>query len=149
MKKVSWPKTLAATRKAAGLSQSQAAEIVKTAVRNYKYWESGESAPIPAAQAGILKAIRNSRRVPVRRKRAKIEREHHLFYDHDKGWIFRCTLGGDSKKQGQRIKRIMRTHNVIRAIERRDNLIREWRTLGFTVELRMKKEEGGYFTMAE
>lgn len=58
--KSNFPESLKAARKAAGLNQDWAADLVGVSKRAYCDWERGNVTPHPYMQQGVLNALQNA-----------------------------------------------------------------------------------------
>lgn len=131
--------SLAALRRAFGMNQMKAAELVQVTDRTIRLWESGTVTPAEIVQKGALAALRHGRNPPSKRRLDALARNHHLHWEEHKGWMLRLTINVGSKIVGKRVKIRLRTFVLDDAKKRRELVIASYRTLGIKVNPRIQK----------
>ncbi len=109
---------------------------------------AGESEP--CAGEGVSTRIRRARARCVQKSGGEglvtcraARRDHHLYYEHDRGWMLRVTVDLGARVVGKRMKFRLGTHSLDEAGRGRELVVRILRQLGLTVRLRGKAGRGG------
>ena len=137
-KKIPFRRNIERQRVRSGLTQQEAAKLVQVTERTWRRWESGDVVPSIRTQARVFRALEPKR--PSPRRRADLERSHHLYWEKHKGWFLRVTIQLRAKEIGKRIKVRLYTHDEKTAKERREVVLAAYRKLGLKVTARVLRD---------
>lgn len=139
----SFAESIAAVRKERGYTIYECAELTRHPSKTMENWSAGHRSPSRQIQEQVLRDLRNPDNPPSAKVRRTAEESHHLIWDKQKGWEVKVTFDLGPKRVGKRHRRRLKTRDLEEAIERKDILIADWRSLGLKLADRRQKRTKG------
>lgn len=138
-RKLSFGENIEKQRIAVGLTQAEAAKLVPISARTWRRWETDDVTPPLRTQAAAFKVLDKAAPEPSKKRKAKLRKSHHLYWEKHKGWFTRVTISMGTKVVGKRVKIRLYTKDETTAIERRPVVIAAYKKLGLVVVTRLQK----------